>query len=232
MAQTYLDVINFARGELGKSDLPLSRLVDTDVEARKGRSALQRALKDLLTKHLLIPTENFIAEVETLDTVSKLTNLTTDPWDCKMVRELHYLDETENVRRRISPITEAQAKDFALKEFAETYPQFYYQKGNDLYVLPVPNGVYKIQLRYSRVIPILALEDLTSEISIDGEGFLVLQDLTQAYLQAGVDPEWQTYLGLARESAEVYYKRLNYGLKNQGVRSTMKVRTNTADRSF
>ena len=88
MAKTYLDIINDARDELGQSTITTSRIVDTDVEVKKGRSAIQYAVRDLYSKHLNQKSEEKTVRVTTVPTQAILTNVTTDPWDGKMVQEL------------------------------------------------------------------------------------------------------------------------------------------------
>jgi len=234
MPKTYLDVINDARDEITPGTIPLSRLTDTDAEVKRSRSCIQRALRDLLARHLAIPSESKIGTVTTTTGNALLTNLISDPWDTKMVMEMHYLDTTQtpNVRRRVLPITEAQSKDLLLLTYTDTTPRYYYQKGNNLYLVPVPQAAYSIDIRYNRTVPLIAIEDLTTQLDLDNEGILVLTDLTKAHLLQGKDPEWEKILGMALKSVDVYYERLNYGQKKQGVNGTMKVQINRADWSY
>jgi len=232
MAKTYLDIINDARDEFGGGHITISRLVDDDAEVAKARAAMQKAVRDLFAKNVSIPSENKITSITTTISQSLLTNLVSNPWDAKMVREIHYYDSAENVRRRLIPLSATKAEDFKLLTFQEKYPQYYYQSGNDIYVLPIPDAVYTLQLRYSKAIPLLGVSDLTTQLDADNEGILILTDLVYAYLVKGQDPEWEKHLSLARTNAELYYDRLNFGLKNQGVTSIMRVRTNPADLNY
>lgn len=232
MVKTYLDVINDARDELGQGTIALSRLNDTDAEVKKCRACIQAAVRDLLAKHVSIPSENFVAVVSTVPSQSLLTNVISNPWDTKMIREIFWLDTVSNDRKRVNPVTLGQVKDLELVSFAEPQPQFYYQKGNDIYLLPTPDVVYTVHVRYSRTIPLLGITDLTTQLDLDNEGILILTDLTRAYFMRGKDPEWKTYLAEAQANAQDYYQRVNYGTRKQGVQSTMRVSSNSADTNY
>ncbi len=234
MVTTYLDIINAARDTLGQGTIPLTQLSDTNAEVKKARAAVQSAVKDLFAKHTSIPTENFVATIVTVPATALLTNLSSNPWDTKMVRDVFYLDPETNNRRKLLPVTLSQSKDLALITFEDNTPQFYYQSGNDLYVIPTPAAAtaYTLYVRYSRTIPLIKIADLSTALEIDNEGVLVLEDLTKAYLIVGKDPEWKAYLALAQQNAQDYYHRLNSGLQNQGVQSIMRVRSNSADLNY
>jgi hypothetical protein len=234
MAKRYLDLVNYVRQGLGKSNLVESSLTNDDADARRSANAVQKAIRDLFTSHTNIPTENFTAEVETVASESKLTNLSTNPWDTKMIREMKYKEEngSEVEYFKIMPITEAQATELLTHTFDNNYPQYYYQKQNDIHVVPVPTSEYKVWMRYSRDIPLIEIENLLDTLDVDNEGYLVLADLVELHLAKRRDPEWQQDLVLARTAAEKYFERINYGLKNQGVHSIMKIEPNQADRNY
>lgn len=234
VVKTYLNIINDARDEVSPGTIPISRLEDTDAEAKRCRSAIQRAVRDLFAGHLSLASESKITTISTVIAQSLLTNVASNPWDTKMVLEMHWLDTTQtpNVRIPILPVTESKAEDLKLLTFTDDTPQYYYQKGNDLYVLPTPVAVETIYIRYNRQIPLLGLSDLTTSLDVDNEGILILTDLCSAHLRKGRDPEWKAYLAEAKAAAEVYYERMNFGLKNQGIRSIMNIRPNLADRSY
>lgn len=232
MVTTYLDILNAARDTLGQSTIPLTQLTDTNAEVKKGRAAVQSAVKDLFSKHTSIPTENFITRIPTVIAAALLTNTSSNPWDTKLVKDIYYVDTSTSTRRKVLPVTLSQSKDLALATFDDNTPQFYYQSGSSLYVIPTPTAVYALDVRYSRTIPLIRISDLATVLEIDNEGVLILEDLTKAYLIIGKDPEWKAYLALAQQNAQDYYQRLNSGLQNQGVNSIMKVRANSADLNY
>ncbi len=232
MTTTYLDIINAARDTLGQGTIPLTQLVDTNAEVKKARAAVQSAVKDLFSKHTSIPTENFIVTIPTVPATALLTNTSSNPWDTKMVRDIFYKDTSTSTRRKLLPVTPSQSKDLALATFDDNTPQFYYQSGNSLYIVPTPTAVYSLDVRYSRTIPLIKIADLSTVLEIDNEGVLILEDLTRAYLIIGKDPEWKAYLALAQQNAQDYYQRINSGLQNQGVSSIMRVRANSADLNY
>lgn len=227
---SYIEIINRARGESGKTDIPFSLINSSNADAVQGRSALQRALVSAFQQNLSIPSEDVLTTVATTVGTSVLT--IPDKTDLNVIKCLKRKNDDNDLWISLTLVTKEEAEQLKLQTYESNKPLFYWIDNRQLNILPVPTTSVNLQIRYGNIIPLLAFEDLTSIPTIDNEMTLALISYTIAYLKQSSDPQFGIYLQEGDRIRDLYFQRMNRTLKRQGKSNIARVRPRLADRSF
>jgi hypothetical protein len=227
---SYIEIINRARGESGKTDIPLSLINSSNADAVQGRSALQRALVSAFQQNLSIPSEDVLTTVATTVGTSVLTVPTKT--DLNVIKCLKRKNDDNDLWISLTLVTKEEAEQLKLQTYESNKPLFYWIDNRQLNILPVPTTSVNLQIRYGNIIPLLGFEDLTSIPTIDNEMTLALISYTIAYLKQSSDPQFGIYLQEGDRIRDLYFQRMNRTLKREGKSNIVRVRPRLADRSF
>lgn len=226
---SYIEIINRAREESGKNPIPLSLVNSSNAEAREGRSALQRAIVQAF-QNLSVPSEDKLITIPATVGTSVLT--LPDEADLNVIKSLKRKNETGDLWLNLSLVTKEQAEQIKLDTFNENYPIFFWVDNREMNILPVPTQAYDLQIRYSKVIPILEYADLTSILDVDNDLIFSLISYTIGYMKQNSDPLFERYLMEGQMLRDNYYSKMDKLAKIRGKADIIRVRPNRADRRF
>lgn len=226
---SYIEIINRAREESGKTPIPLSLINTTNVDAREGRSALQSAIASAF-QNLSVPSEDILGSINTTIGTSLLTLPGTA--DLNVIKSLKRKNIEGNLWLDLALVTKEGAEQLKLQTFAENYPTYYWIDNRQMYILPVPTQAYELQIRYSKIVPLLEYEDLVNVLNVDNELIFALIKYTTGYLKQNSDPTFERYLVEGAALRDAYFSKMDKTLKIHGKADIIKVRTNRADRRF
>lgn len=154
---------------------------------------------------------NTVASVETIATTS-LTTL----WEPGAIKEVRRQDG--NNKPLLSLITPTKANELE-DRFQNSKPIYWYVENESLKVLPVPDAVYTLQVRYQGLIPTISIDNIASTIVIPKvlQDALVIGIFSRLLYEDG-DPEWVNWDGQFQADLAAALKRNNANYKKQGLK--------------
>lgn len=194
---SYLDVLNDARAEIGRSAITVTGITDTTkADTLIGIRAINKVLAKIYKKGV----DNDFLERKAIATLSSGNNQISvptgsDEWDPNIINSVWYTDASQRYKMiLLSGKAEADNLQFNLElnGTSNNLPKWWYVFDQEIFVLPVPTAIYTLNLYYSALLSTVLPSQMTSTISMPPDFIETMKLGVEAYLRkADRDPEWK-----------------------------------------
>ena len=218
---TYLDLINRARSRNGDDKLNEDTF---SIESREALSSLEFLREVIGVVHMFstdIQTNERVREVSTVINNGVLSQNVGDPlWDNESIKRMRLIDGVN--RREIQRITVDEAYRIA-PSLSPGEPIYFYNDEGEVKILPVPQAVYEIEVRYQGDIPEINAENISSTVGLSS--FLretIVDGILAHILKDNRDPEWEKQDQDFKRKLKIAYRRNNIMYKKRGINKLYK----------
>lgn len=216
---TYLDLLNRAAARFRQEPLNSSTITGTSGEALVGVQATNEAVAEVYELStdwdFNDPINNFTTTIGASEVTQPAGQTVINPQiinAIKLVDGNNYIDLLQ-----ISP-ERAKELEFIFGS-SQKRPLFFYVNQGKLYVTPLPDAVYTLEVFYQGIVPQITSGNITDTVVLPVDLENTLVSGIYAYLRrAQGDPEWTTLEQLFKNKLNRATIRNKYSMKTNGLK--------------
>lgn len=214
---SYLDLLNKARKKNGQDEITVTALGSNAEGSASNIEFVDEIVGDAYLESQDWAFNDIIVDVTTTSgnaTVSS-SSLTT-VWEPDAIKEVKYVKGNNKIPLYLIPPTTV---DDLESNYSNAEPIYWYIDNQQLKLLPVPNAVYTLSVRYQGLIPRVDITNIASTIVIPRnlENALV-NGIYSRILHFDADPEWEKWEARYMDQLSDALKRNRSNYKRKGTK--------------